>query len=119
MLINDTRQSNKLHPSAHQFCEEAISENNLWFTWVHLQNQKSLQQKNSQQTRFPKVEVSFANGLFELFRVREQISKSRAENLSNGLISSYNHRFGTFLFNSYILIDLLGSRKLSWINAQN
>ena len=46
--------------------------------------------------------MGFVDGLFELYKLRELISKSKEEILSNGLLSTYKHRFGTSLFTSNI-----------------
>ena len=48
------------------------------------------------------IEVGFVDGLFEMYKLREAIAKAKAEILSNELMSSYTHRFGTALFTSNI-----------------
>ena len=51
---------------------------------------------------FEEVEVGFIDSLFEIYKVRELILKAKEEILSNEMISSCNHRFGTSLFASTI-----------------
>ena len=48
------------------------------------------------------LEVCFVDGLFEMYKLRELIAKTKEEILSNGLLSTYKHRFGTSLFTSSI-----------------
>ena len=50
--------------------------------------------------------MGFVDGLFEVYKLRELISKAKGEILSTELISSYNHRFGTSLFTSNITFSL-------------
>ena len=51
---------------------------------------------------YEELEVVFVYGIFELYKLRELILKSKAEILSNEVILSYNHRFGSVFFNSNI-----------------
>ena len=48
------------------------------------------------------IEVGFVDGLFEMYKLRETIAKAKEAIISNKLMSSYNHRFGTALFTSNI-----------------
>ena len=52
---------------------------------------------------YEEMEVGFVDDLFELYKLRELILKSNEEILSNRMISSFNHRFGTSLFTSNIM----------------
>ena len=51
---------------------------------------------------YEELEVGFVDGFFEMYKLRERIAKTKEEIISDGLISSYKHRFGTNLFSSYI-----------------
>ena len=48
------------------------------------------------------LEVGFIDGLFELYKLRELIAKTKEEIISNDLLSTYKHRFGTSLFISNV-----------------
>ena len=51
---------------------------------------------------YKELEVSFVDGLFKMYKLRKLIAKTKEEILSDGLISSYKHRFRTNLFPSNI-----------------
>ena len=46
--------------------------------------------------------VGFVDGLFEMYKLREEIRKARAEIISESVMSSYNHKFGSFLFGTHL-----------------
>jgi len=46
--------------------------------------------------------VGFVDGLFEMYKVRELIAKTKAEIISDGMASNFKHKFGTNLFTNYI-----------------
>ena len=48
------------------------------------------------------IEVGFVDGLFEMYKLRVDIAKARAELMSEGALSTYNHKFGTFIFGKHI-----------------
>ena len=48
------------------------------------------------------IEVGFVDGLFEMYKLREEIRKARAEIISESVMSSYNHKFGSFLFGTHL-----------------
>ena len=48
------------------------------------------------------VEVGFVDGLFEMYKLRSEIAKARADLISNSVLQGYRHKFGTFLFNSFL-----------------
>jgi len=50
---------------------------------------------------YKELEVGFVS-LFEIYKLRKLIAKTKEEILSDGLISSYKHRFRTNLFPSNI-----------------
>ena len=52
------------------------------------------------------IEVGFADGLFEMYKLREEIRKARAEIISESVMSSYNHKFGSFLFGTHLHLQL-------------
>ena len=47
---------------------------------------------------FEDIEVGFVDGLFEMYKLRELIAKTKAEIISDGMASNYKHKFGTNLF---------------------
>ena len=51
---------------------------------------------------FEKIEVDFVDGLFEMCKLRELIAKTKAEIISDGMASTYKHKFGTTLFTNNI-----------------
>ena len=51
---------------------------------------------------YNEVEVGFVDGLFEMYKLRELIIKTKVEIPTKELMRSYNHRFGTSLFTSRI-----------------
>ena len=48
------------------------------------------------------IELGFVDGLFELYKLRCDIEKARSETVATKVRSGYCHRFGSFLFNSFI-----------------
>ena len=48
------------------------------------------------------IELGFVDGLFELYKLRCDIEKARAEIMATKILSGYRHSFGAFLFNSFI-----------------
>ena len=52
------------------------------------------------------IEISFVDGLLKMYKLREQISKARAEIIATNMILSYNHRFGYYLFGTYLTFIL-------------
>ena len=48
------------------------------------------------------IELGFVDGLFELYKLRCDIEKARAEIMATSTLSNYRHSFGSFLFNSFI-----------------
>ena len=48
------------------------------------------------------VEVGFVDGLFEMYKLRSEIAKARAELISYSTLQGYRHKFGTFLFNAFL-----------------
>ena len=46
------------------------------------------------------IEVGFVDGLFEMYKLRSDIAKARAELMAEGAF--YNHKFGTFIFGNHI-----------------
>ena len=52
------------------------------------------------------VEVGFVDGLFEMYELREKIHKARSEVIVESIISSYNHKFGSFLLGTHLAFRL-------------
>ena len=43
---------------------------------------------------FEEIEVGFVDGLFEMYKLRELIAKTKAEIISDGMTSTYKHNSG-------------------------
>ena len=54
------------------------------------------------QEDYEELEVGFVDDLFELYKLRERITKKKEEIISNGLLATYKHRCGTSLCTSTI-----------------
>ena len=48
------------------------------------------------------IEVGFVDGLFKMYKLRCDIEKANAELIAGGVVSTYNHNFGTFIFGNHI-----------------
>ena len=48
------------------------------------------------------IEVGLVDGLFEMFKIREEIKKPKSEIIAESIISSYNHKFGKFLLGTHL-----------------
>ena len=48
------------------------------------------------------IEVGFVDGLFEIYKLRDEIRKARSEIIAESVISSFNHKFGSFLFGTHL-----------------
>ena len=46
--------------------------------------------------------MGFVDGLFKLYKLRCDIEKARSELMATSVLSGYRHKFGSFLFNSFI-----------------
>ena len=55
--------------------------------------------------------MGFVDGLFEMYKLRGDIAKARAELMAEGFASSYDHKFGTFIFGNHI------DYRSSWIES--
>ena len=70
------------------------------------------------------IELGFVDGLFELYKLRCDIEKARSEIMATKVLSGYRHRFGSFLFNSFICFqsstieDLIDENRKE-LNKQN
>ena len=117
-IANINNETLLLHPSAHEFWEEeeirtklmeflvGWSKNPIVYAKV---NQKAQYQdeatsalKSNKQNEVEQIEVGFLDGLFEMYKLRNEIAMARAEIISTSSLQGYRHKFGTFLFNSFI-----------------
>ena len=48
------------------------------------------------------VEVGFVDGLFELYKLRKEITKARSEIIAYSAISTSNQKFGTYIFGCHM-----------------
>ena len=46
--------------------------------------------------------MGFVDGLCEMYKLRVDIAKARDELMSEGALSTYNHKYGTFIFGNHI-----------------
>ena len=70
-----------------------------------------MKQKNQKTGEEEEVKVGFVDGLFEMYKLRCDIAKARAELLADSAMSTYNHKFGTFIFGNHI------DYRSSWIES--
>ena len=47
-------------------------------------------------------EFGFVDGLFEMYKLGEEINKARSEIIAEFIILSYNHKFGSFLLGTHL-----------------
>ena len=105
----------QLHPSTHEFWEEAhIRKSLLDFLVCWSRNLKANVKKtiNAQDEAMyalksddrseNKIKLGFVDGLFELNKLRCDIEKARSEIMAPKMLSGYRYRYGSFLFNSFI-----------------
>ena len=67
-------------------------------TFAAQDDKQSIQQSTEEE----EIEVGLVDGLFEMYKLRCDIAKARAELLADSAVSSYNHKFGTFTFGNDI-----------------
>ena len=107
-----------VHPSTHEFWEEEEIRMNLLTFLVGWSKNSLVYEKRSQKKRYQdiatealksdksaekeQIEVGFVDGLFEMYKLRIEIANARAELISNSYLQGYRHKFGTFLFNSFL-----------------
>ena len=102
-----------LHPSAHEFWEvEETRAEFLEFLATWSKNTSAYFKRTFTEQNEPKpimqanyeeeIEVGFVDGLFEMYKLRCDIEKAKTELIADGLISTYNHNFGTFIFGNHI-----------------
>ena len=66
------------------------------------QDEATLALKNDKSDEKDEIEVSFVDGLFEMYKLRLEIAKARADLISDSVLPGYRHKFGTFLFNAFL-----------------
>ena len=104
-----------MHPSTHKFWEEESIKKSLLDVLVGWYRNpkayvKQILNAQDEATRALKsddkeekeIELGFVDGLFELYKVRCDIEKARAEIMATRMLSGYGHSFRSFLFNSFI-----------------
>ena len=95
-----------LHPNTHEFWEdENIKKEFLKFLGLFAKNKKAYNKLTTKEQKektanylrgdFDDVEVGFVDGLFELYKLRELITKYKTEIISMRVISAIKHRDGT------------------------
>ena len=114
-ISNINMEVDQLHPCTHEFWEEdQIRKSLLEFLVGWSRNLKAYVKKNvqaqddathalkSDERDEDEIELGFVDGLFELYKLRCDIEKARAEIMATSTLSNYRHSFGSFLFNSFI-----------------
>ena len=112
-IANINAEVENLHPSTHEFWENStIKKEFIDFLKAFSRNKQAYTKQTLREVDIyaeecfrgenELIEVGFVDGLFEMYKLREAIAKAKAEILSNELMSSYTHRFGTALFTSNI-----------------
>ena len=98
-----------MHPSTHEFWErEDIKKELMSYLKEFSRNDKAYNKQTNKEVEestksylrgdFEDIEVGFVDGLFEMYKLRELIAKTKAEIISDGMASNYKHKFGTNLF---------------------
>ena len=62
-------------------------------------------------TEEEEVEVGFIDGLFEMYKLGKEIGEANSGLIASSAISTYNHKFGTFIFGNHI------DYRSSWIES--
>ena len=114
-ISNINMEVDQLHPCTHEFWEEDhIRKSLLEFLVGWSRNLKAYVKKSTQaqddathalksdERDEDEIELGFVDGLFELYKLRCDIEKARAEIMATSTLSNYRHSFGSFLFNSFI-----------------
>ena len=108
----------QLHPCTHEFWEvDNVRKSLLDFLVGWSRNPKAYVKKTHQaqddathalksdEREENEIELGFVDGLYELFKLRCDIEKAKAEIMATRVLSSYRQSFGSFLFNSFICFD--------------
>ena len=117
-IQNINNETMLVHPSTHEFWEDEEIRMNLLTFLVGWSKNSIVYEKRSQKKRYQdvatealksdksadkeQIEVGFVDGLFEMYKLRIEIANARAELISNSYLQGYRHKFGTFLFNSFL-----------------
>ena len=107
-----------LHPCVHEFWEEDEIRNSVLQYLVGWSKNSAVYAKETQKRKYQdeatlalksdksderdEIEVGFVDGLFEMYKLRLEIAKARADLISDSVLPGYRHKFGTFLFNSFL-----------------
>ena len=76
-------------------------------TFTRLDDEKSLKKTDKEE----KLEVGFVDSLFEMYKLRCDIAKARAELLADSAMTTYHHKFATIIFGNHI------DYRASWIET--
>ena len=108
-IANINAEVENVHPSTHEFWErEDIKKELMSYLKEFSRNDKAYNKQTNKEVEvstkaylrgdFEDIEVGFVDGLFEMYKLRELIAKTKADIISDGTASSYKHKFGTNLF---------------------
>ena len=66
------------------------------------QDEATAAMKSNKKDENKQIEVGFVDRLFEMYKLRNEITKARAEIISTSSLQGYRHKFRIFLCNSLI-----------------
>ena len=117
-ISNINKETMLLHPCVHEFWEEDEIRNSVLQYLVGWSKNSAVYAKESQKRKYQdeatlalksdksdekdEIEVGFVDGLFEMYKLRLEIAKARADLISDSVLPGYRHKFGTFLFNAFL-----------------
>ena len=113
-IASINKETEMLHPGTHMFWDnEEIraafmeylavwSKNPAVYIQKGYYDQDSNTRKEKESSNEETIEVGFVDGLFEMYKLREEIRKARSEIIAESVVSSYNHKFGSFLFGTHL-----------------
>ena len=111
-ISNINMEVDQLHPSTHEFWEEDNVRKSLldflvgwsrnpkaYVKKTHLAQDDATHALKSDEKEESDIELGFVDGLFELYKLRCDNEKAKAEIMATKVLSSYRHSFSSFLFN--------------------
>ena len=113
-ITSINKETELLHPGTHMFWDnEEIrsafmeylavwSKNPAVYILEGYYDQDSNKRKVKESSNEEAIEVGFVDGLLEMYKLRDEIRKARSEIISESVMSSYNHKFGSFLFGTHL-----------------
>ena len=126
-IASINKETDLLHPGAHMFWDDEEIRSkfmNYLATWskntsAYIQKgfytQDSTTSTERKSSNEEAIEVGFVDGLFEMYKLREEIRKARAENRSCHLIiTSLDHFFLVPIYTSDLQLSEMQFFQKSW-----